>query len=160
MLGTEFGWAGAVRLPGVARASKTSERESWLSPQQDFNAFADPRQCGHFVAQRHSTYPALAHRVWREVRARNADLIAQHGHRMSPTYIQGLRELELATQVPRIEQLNRRLAPTGWQTVCVNGYIPSEVYAALISQRIFPISRVVRRPEHIDFAPDPDLVHD
>jgi phenylalanine-4-hydroxylase len=114
----------------------------------------------HFVDQEHAAYPAVAHGVWRQVLARNAALIAQNGERMNPEYIQGMRELELPLRVPRIEYLNRRLAPTGWQAVCVDGYIPSDAYASLIAQRIFPISRGVRRPEHVDFAPDPDLVHD
>jgi len=131
-----------------------------LSPHQDSKAFGRAQHARHFVDQDHSAYPALAHAVWREVLARNAALIAEYGHKMNPIYTEGMRELELPTHVPRIEQLNRRLAPTGWRTVCVDGYIPSAAYATLISQRIFPISRVVRRPEHIDFAPDPDLVHD
>jgi phenylalanine-4-hydroxylase len=121
---------------------------------RDSNAF------DHFVDQRHSAYPAVAHEVWRKVLARNAALTVQHGKRMNPEYIRGMRELELPRHVPRIEHLNRRLVPTGWQAVCVDGYIPSGAYASLLSQRIFPVSRGVRRPEHVDFAPDPDLVHD
>ena len=131
-----------------------------LSTHQDALANGDSRQNEHFVEQRHSAYSAAAHSVWREALARNAALIAGYGHRMDPIYTEGLRRLELPAHVPKIEQLNRRLASTGWRTVCVDGYIPSAAYATLISQSIFPISRAIRRPEHIDFAPDPDLVHD
>jgi phenylalanine-4-hydroxylase len=94
------------------------------------------------------------------VQARNAALIAEYGSRMNPVYIQGVRELELPAHVPRIEHLNRRLAPTGWQTVCVDGYIPSAIYAGLMARGLFPVSRVVRRLEHIEYAPEPDFVHD
>jgi phenylalanine-4-hydroxylase len=118
------------------------------------------RYGGHFVDQRHATYPSAAHEVWREVLARNAALIAQYGTRMHPAYAAGMRDLALPNRVPRIEELNERLAPTGWSTVCVDGYIPSSAYAGLMSESIFPISRTVRRAEHIDFAPEPDLVHD
>ena len=134
--------------------------EGVLSNYQHALAIDDLRHSDHFVDQRHSEYCAAAHGVWQKVLARNAQLIAELGHRMDPVYIEGLRELELPKHVPTVEQLNRRLAPTGWQTVCVDGYIPSAAYAELISQGIFPISRVIRRPEHVDFAPDPDLVHD
>ncbi|HTV18011.1 MAG TPA: hypothetical protein VMG12_05055 [Polyangiaceae bacterium] len=129
-------------------------------PQDESEALMGASGSGHFVAQRHSAYPPEAHEVWRAVQARNSALIAEYGHKMHPAYIKGMRELQLPSCVPRIEQLNQQLQRTGWRTVCVDGYIPSEVYARLISECIFPISRMVRRPEHIDFAPDPDLIHD
>jgi phenylalanine-4-hydroxylase len=120
----------------------------------------DPLDGAHFVDQRHSSYASAAHDVWREVLARNAALIERYRERMHPAYVGGMRALALPTEVPRIEDLNERLVPTGWKTVCVDGYIPTSAYVGLMSESIFPISRTVRRAEHIDFAPEPDLVHD
>jgi phenylalanine-4-hydroxylase len=71
-----------------------------------------------------------------------------------------MRALELPEHIPQIEELNERLAPTGWQTVCVDGYIPTAAYVGLMSASLFPVSRVIRRPEHTDYAPAPDLAHD
>jgi phenylalanine-4-hydroxylase len=114
----------------------------------------------HLVEQQHGAYTSADHRVWREALARSRSLVKQYGRWMHPAYVDGLRRLTLSDHVPRIEEINERLAPTGWRAVCVDGFIPSTVYVGLISTRIFPISRVIRRFEHIDYAPSPDLIHD
>ena len=131
-----------------------------MSPDPTSGSSGAVFHCGHFVDQRHAAYTPAAHEVWREVLARNAALIAQYGARMHPAYAKGMQDLALPNRVPRIEELNERLTATGWRTVCVDGYIPSSAYVGLMSESIFPISRTVRRAEHIDFAPEPDLVHD
>ena len=112
------------------------------------------------VDQQHWAYTSDEHAVWREVQSRNSALIAQYGHRMHPAYLQGMRSLALPACIPAIEDINRRLAPTGWRTLCVDGYIPTAAYVGLMSANIFPVSRTLRRAEHIDFAPGPDFVHD
>jgi phenylalanine-4-hydroxylase len=114
----------------------------------------------YFVDQCHEEYSPEAHEVWREVLLRNSALIAEHSSKMHPAYVQGIQALRLPERVPRVEEINACLAPTGWKTVCVDGYVPSSVYVGLMSQAIFPVSRVIRRAEHIDFAPAPDFVHD
>lgn len=48
----------------------------------------------------------------------------------------------------------------GWRTLCVNGYLPPEVYSGLLARGIFPISRDIRPSEHLEFSPTPDLAHD
>jgi phenylalanine-4-hydroxylase len=101
-----------------------------------------------------------AHEVWREVLRRNSDLIHGHAQWMHPTYVEGRRALALPERIPRVDELNERLEPTGWRILPVAGYIPSAAYVGLMSRSIFPVSRVIRRAEHIDFAPAPDMVHD
>ena len=112
------------------------------------------------VAQRHEEYGADAHRAWREALQRNEWLLSSWGSRVHPAYEEGIRALDLPKSVPRMEEINERLAPTGWQVVCVDGYVPSSIYAGLMEARLFPMSRRMRRPEHVDYAPEPDLVHD
>ena len=114
----------------------------------------------HFVKQRYSTYPAIAHGVWRDVLSRNEELIARHEKWMHPAYVEGMRALDLPRRIPRVEEINERLAPTGWRIACVDGYIPTSAYVGLMSEQVFPVSRTIRRPEHIDFAPAPDMAHD
>jgi phenylalanine-4-hydroxylase len=62
--------------------------------------------------------------------------------------------------VPRPAELNERLRVTGWRVVAVDGYIPATMYASLMAEHVFPVSSRIRRREHIDFAPEPDMVHD
>jgi phenylalanine-4-hydroxylase len=114
----------------------------------------------HRVAQTHTAYTAEAHAVWREVLARNEKLAERYGHCMHPAYLTGLAALELPSRVPCVEEINERLSPTGWKTICVDGYIPTSEYVGLMARSIFPISRGIRRAEHVDYAPTPDLVHD
>jgi phenylalanine-4-hydroxylase len=114
----------------------------------------------HFVPQRYEQYDASAHDVWREVVERNERLVRTHRHRVHPAYAQGLDALRLPRRIPRLEDLNERLQGTGWSIVAVDGYIPTSAYVGLMAQSVFPVSRAIRRPIHIDFAPAPDLVHD
>jgi phenylalanine-4-hydroxylase len=114
----------------------------------------------HCVPQEHERYTAADHAVWAQVLNRSERLVEKYADVIHPAYLDGLRELELPRHVPRIEELNERLQSSGWRTVCVDGYIPNKSYVELMARRIFPVSRSIRRPEHIDFAPAPDLVHD
>jgi len=105
-------------------------------------------------------YDAVAQEVWREVLRRNDELVHEQGKWIHPAYLEGLRRLDLPSTIPRPDELNARLEPIGWSVVSVAGYLPTAAYAGLVADGILPISRVVRRPEHIDFAPAPDMVHD
>lgn len=114
----------------------------------------------HLVVQDHDAYTSAAHGVWREALARNRSVVREHAHNIHPAYLEGLRALEFPQFIPRTEDLNARLEETGWQIVGVDGYIPATAYASLMADRIFPVSSRIRRPEHIDFAPEPDMIHD
>jgi phenylalanine-4-hydroxylase len=110
--------------------------------------------------QDYGAYSADAHAVWSEVLARSEEVVARHADRIHPAYVEGLRALQLPDRVPRIEELNERLQSTGWKTVAVDGYLPATTYALLMAENVFPVSSRIRRREHIDFAPEPDMVHD
>ena len=114
----------------------------------------------HFVDQAYAAYTASDHAVWAEVLDRNSRLRRTHEKRFPEAYLEGIEHLRLGPRLPSLAELNEHLAPTGWRTVCVDGYIPSAAYASLMTMRVFPVSRGIRRAEHIDFAPAPDLVHD
>jgi len=105
-------------------------------------------------------YSDEAHQVWREVLAKNRAVVFEHADRIHPAYLEGLRELALPHHVPRAAELNERLRSTGWKVVPVHGYIPAAAYAALMAENVFPVSVRIRRLEHLEFAPEPDLVHD
>ncbi|HVU05985.1 MAG TPA: hypothetical protein VHE30_29750 [Polyangiaceae bacterium] len=115
----------------------------------------------HCTTQEHDQYTESDHAVWETALARNEELVARYGGAIHPAHLEGLLALELPRRrVPRIEELNGRLSGTNWRTVCVDGDIPMDAYVRLMSVSVFPVSRALRRPEHIDYAPAPDLVHD
>jgi phenylalanine-4-hydroxylase len=112
------------------------------------------------IPQPTARYSADAHALWSEVLARNERVVSRHAERIHPAYVEGLKALQLPPRVPRADELNDRLRPTGWRVVVVDGYLPATTYASLMAESIFPVSSRIRRREQIDFAPEPDMVHD
>jgi phenylalanine-4-hydroxylase len=146
------GRAGTVRLEN---ASQTTSGFANRAPQVHIAEYLDA-----LPAQDYAAYSADAHAVWSEVLARSEQVVTRHAERIHPQYIEGLRALQLPTHVPRTDELNERLRGTGWTIVAVDGYLPATTYASLMAENIFPVSSRIRRREHIDFAPEPDMVHD
>ncbi len=114
----------------------------------------------YVVAQRWDDYGEEQHRTWQEVRARSEWVLGAWGARLHPEYVAGWRALALPDRVPRVEDINEQLAPTGWRIVCVDGYVPSSAYVSLMASSVFPMSRRIRRLHHVDYSPEPDLAHD
>lgn len=148
---------GFITPEGNTQMSRTE-----IALQTEGTESDDPRDRfrEYLVRQEYSAYSESAHTVWREVLARNERMVAEYESWMHPAYVEGLKALSLPGRIPRIEEINERLAPTGWTTVSVDGYIPTSAYVGLMSERLFPVARKIRRFEHIDFAPAPDMVHD
>src|SRR6187399_2327379 len=67
-------------------------------------------------AQDYAAYSEDAHAVWREVLARSQRVVTRYADHIHPAYIDGLRALQLPSQVPRTDELNERLRTTGWKT--------------------------------------------
>jgi phenylalanine-4-hydroxylase len=115
----------------------------------------------HFVDQDYGRYTAADHDVWREMRRRATQMVEEFEARLHPEYVRGFWELIAPwSTIPRLAEIDARLEALGWRTVCVDGYIPAGVYAGLMACGIFPVSRNLRRNEHIDFSPTPDMAHD
>jgi phenylalanine-4-hydroxylase len=113
------------------------------------------------VLQQHDEYTSMEHDTWRLLLARTEALVNRHEARLHPAYVEGFRRLVLPWKsIPQIEDVNAALAPHGWSTLCVNGYIPPEVYSGLLARSVFPIARDIRPREHLEFSPTPDLAHD
>jgi phenylalanine-4-hydroxylase len=114
----------------------------------------------YLTSQEHAAYTTDEHAVWREASTRHASFVAQYSDWIHPVYREGLQALQLSQRIPGVDELNERLAPTGWVTACVVGGIPTALLVDLISSRTLPVSRCIRRREHIDHAPGPDIIHD
>ena len=61
---------------------------------------------------------------------------------------------------PTLLDLNRWLAPTGWRTEYVDGYVSVDSYFALLGRRCFPIARDIRRRRDLNHSAAPDFAHD
>src|SRR5207253_2246320 len=49
---------------------------------------------------------------------------------------------------------------TKWQIVAVPGLIPEENFFSLLSQRKFPVTEWIRKPDEFDYVVEPDVFHD
>jgi len=110
------------------------------------------------VTQRYAEYTPRDHAVWRHVLRR---LVGHLGGRAHPSYLAGLAATGIGTeQVPRIEEMDEKLARLGWSAVCVRGFIPPAVFTELQARRVLAIAADVRSPEHVEYTPAPDIVHE
>jgi phenylalanine-4-hydroxylase len=115
----------------------------------------------HIVRQRHGEYGQLAHATWRRLRDRSAELVHELNPWLHHSYMEGFQRLILQwPRIPTVGEVSEALAEFGWSAVCVDGYLPTKVYAGLLARQIFPVARHIRRPEHLEFSPVPDLAHD
>ena len=74
----------------------------------------------------------------------------------------GLEALNLDhDRVPRLEDVNRFLQPlTGFQAKAVSGYVPTFLFFDSLRNREFPTTITIRRGDHLDYLPEPDIFHD
>jgi len=112
----------------------------WVAPQ-DYAAYGPEEQA-----------------TWRRMLAR---LVAQLGPLAHPAYRSGLAAAGITTdRIPSLDGMNLALAQAGWSAVGVSGFIPPAVFTELQSRRVLAIATAIRRPEHLDYTPAPDIVHE
>lgn len=110
------------------------------------------------VAQDYDAYTEAEHGVWRAILEGINERLSASAH---PAYARGLRAAGMRLdRIPRIEDMDASLAALGWGAVCVDGFIPPRVFQAMQAHHVLPISGAVRRPEHLDYTPAPDIVHE
>jgi len=115
----------------------------------------------YFVPQRHADYSQTAHATWQRLLERTAELVHDLNPWLHDSYKEGFRRLILPwSRIPSLLEVSEALAEFGWCAACVDGYLPPNVYAGLLARGVFPVSRGIRQPEHLDFSPMPDLAHD
>ena len=111
------------------------------------------------VRQPWDDYTATDHEVWRQLFARQRQLlvgrasdeflIAQDAMGMTPD------------RIPRFSELNQVLkATTGWTLIGVEGLLPELDFFDHLANRRFPVTWWIRRPDQIDYIAEPDLFHD
>jgi phenylalanine-4-hydroxylase len=57
--------------------------------------------------------------------------------------------------------VNRALSPlTGFRARAVAGYVPAFLFFDCLRKREFPTTITIRRSDHLDYLPEPDIFHD
>jgi phenylalanine-4-hydroxylase len=110
------------------------------------------------VAQDYAAYNAEDQAVWRFVVLQTHARLLQTAH---PAYAAGFAAVGISTeQIPRIERMNERLADTGFQAVCVDGFIPPRAFQSFQARGFLPIAADIRTSRHLTYTPAPDIIHE
>ena len=79
-------------------------------------------------------------------------------------FLEGVEKLaarSTANAVPRLEEVNRFLAPlSGFSAKAVSGYVPAYVFFDCLRTRAFPTTVTIRDGGQLDYLPEPDIFHD
>jgi phenylalanine-4-hydroxylase len=110
------------------------------------------------VRQDYSRYTAVDQAVWRFVLLQTHARLTATAH---PAYAAGVGQTGISVErIPRIAEMDERLAPFGWGAVCVDGFIPPRAFQELQSLSILPIAADMRSAEHLVYTPAPDIIHE
>ena len=105
-----------------------------------------------------AAYSAADHDLYRRLYERQA---AQLPGLACEEFIDAVKHLGEPTHIPRFDALSDTLyRATRWQVVAVPGLIPEEAFFSLLSQRRFPVTGWIRKPDEFDYVVEPDVFHD
>lgn len=112
-----------------------------------------------FIEQPYERYSRGNHDVWQRLYARMQERWVRYAN---PRFLDGLATLCFeATRVPRLEEVNRFLAPrTGFRARAVSGFVPAFQFFDCLSRREFPTTITIRDGASLDYLPEPDIFHD
>jgi phenylalanine-4-hydroxylase len=109
-------------------------------------------------AQDYAAYTAEDQATWRTILGRLTAHLASRAH---PRFLAGLAETGIAVdRIPSLDEMNEKLARVGWSAVGVSGFIPPAAFTELQHRRVLAIATAIRRPDHLDYTPAPDIVHE
>ena len=108
--------------------------------------------------QNWAVYSAADHDLYRRLYERQA---AQLPGLACDEFIDAVKHLGTPAQIPRFDALSEKVyRATKWEVVAVPGLIPEEAFFSLLSQRRFPMTAWIRKPEEFDYVVEPDVFHD
>ncbi len=123
-------------------------------PRGDYARARADYTCG----QDWAAYSAADHDLYRRLYERQA---TQLSGLACDEFIDAIGQLGSPAQIPRFDALSEKLQrATGWEVVAVPGLIPEEAFFSLLSQRRFPVTGWIRKPEEFDYVVEPDVFHD
>jgi phenylalanine-4-hydroxylase len=110
------------------------------------------------VTQDWGAYTAEEHALYRRLFQRQRALVPRYA---CQAYLDSLARLDAAEAIPRFELISAQLQrATRWELVAVPGLIPDDAFFSHLSQRRFPVTVWLRRPEEADYIAEPDVFHD
>jgi phenylalanine-4-hydroxylase len=108
--------------------------------------------------QDYSLYTPIDQAAWRFILRIGRDFYGTHAH---PKYLDGLQETGISTErIPRVEEMDAALRRFGWRAVPVIGFIPPAAFLEFQSHGLLPIACDMRKAEHLEYTPAPDIVHE
>ncbi len=112
-----------------------------------------------YIHQPYDLYTPDNHRAWSTLFRRMLPRWERYANRH---FRAGLESLNLDhDRVPCLTDVNRFLQPlTGFQAKAVSGYVPSFLFFDSLRNREFPTTITIRRADHLDYLPEPDIFHD
>jgi len=118
-----------------------------------------PAHLRRFVVQQdYDNYDEIDQAVWRFTLLQTFNVLKETAH---PSYVRGLERTGIyLDRIPRIEEMNQRLAELGWGAVCVHGFIPPRAFQEFQALGILTINADIRRAENLAYTPSPDIIHE
>jgi phenylalanine-4-hydroxylase len=112
-----------------------------------------------YVSKQHyDLYTPIDHAAWRFILRAGRAFYATHAH---PKYLEGLHETGISSErIPRIEEMDAALRRFGWRAIPVIGFIPPAAFLEFQSLGLLPIACDMRKAEHLEYTPAPDIVHE
>lgn len=110
------------------------------------------------VSQNYDLYSAMDHAVWRFIMRQLKNFLPKNAH---ACYLEGLEKTGIPIhRIPKISEMNEKLAAHGWRAVAVSGFIPPAAFMELQSLGFLPIACEMRSVQHLAYTPAPDIVHE
>ncbi|MGG2064313.1 aromatic amino acid hydroxylase [Bacillus sp. S14(2024)] len=118
-----------------------------------------PSHLKPFVSKQHyDQYTPIDHAVWRYIMRQNHNFLKDVAH---PAYVNGLQSSGINIDaIPKVEEMNNCLAPSGWGAVTIDGLIPGVAFFDFQGHGLLPIATDIRKVENIEYTPAPDIVHE
>jgi phenylalanine-4-hydroxylase len=101
----------------------------------------------------------IENETWSILINRQDKIVAAHA---CQDFLDGLTILNMPRdRVPQCADVNKVLQErTGWSVVPVAALIPQDKFFTLLANRQFPAASFIRRREHLDYLPEPDIFHE
>lgn len=112
----------------------------------------------YVVEQNYARYTPQDQAVWRFIMRQLKEFLSRHAHHC---YVEGLNKTGIEIdRIPRIDEMDLKLAEFGWGAVPVSGFIPPAAFMEFQSLGILPIASDMRSIQHLTYTPAPDIVHE
>jgi phenylalanine-4-hydroxylase len=112
----------------------------------------------YVVMQDYAAYTVEDQAVWRFVLLQT---YARHLRSAHPAYAAGFAAAGISVEeIPRITCMNEQLAATGFQALCVDGFIPPRAFQSFQARGFLPIAADIRTSRHLTYTPAPDIIHE